>query len=91
MTELSRDELDRLVKENRVLGTMDPEARTQLRDWRSSRVGAGWHRAHHAKATWRTVSTWSRRGDCASSRPTTRGMRSSWPRSGAVISSARWR
>jgi NTE family protein len=32
VTALSADELDRLVKENTVLGTMDAEARRQLRD-----------------------------------------------------------
>ncbi len=32
MSALSLDELDRLVKENRVLGTMDADARSQLRD-----------------------------------------------------------
>lgn len=32
MTELTRDELDRLVKENRVLGTMDFDARAELRE-----------------------------------------------------------
>ncbi len=32
MTAITTDELDRLVQENTVLGTMDPDARAQLRD-----------------------------------------------------------
>ncbi len=32
MTELSVEELDRLVQENKVLGALDADARRQLRD-----------------------------------------------------------